>query len=302
MTIAILPVLVETFATGSVAVVAGMAVWHLFKHEKLTKKPPHPENNETQAEASTFTPLKQDPPEETVSVRETAPVVEPVSAVVMESATEELDEQPMLKRHHLHNVRMMLIATTFPEPTDSMLNRHYDEMIDAKAEDCLTDENKMQRLVAEFEALQESPAPLAEKTSVEVFDEEPILKRHHLHNIRVMLMETTFPEPTDSMLSRHYDEMIDAKAEECLENESKLARLIANYEGGQTANVKETAQAVAKVKRSCAPEDSMLKRHFLSRLRAEIEKTKALCPTDSMLRRHYDAMINVEVENCLACH
>jgi hypothetical protein len=48
----------------------------------------------------------------------------------------------------------MLIATTFPSPTDSALSRHYDEMIDAKAEDCLDNEEKMARLVAEYEAME----------------------------------------------------------------------------------------------------------------------------------------------------
>jgi hypothetical protein len=48
------------------------------------------------------------------------------------------------------------------------------------------------------------------------------------------------------------------------------------------------------------PEDSTLRRHYLSMIRANIEKAKAPRPTDSALRRHYDAMIDAEVEKQLA--
>jgi hypothetical protein len=152
------------------------------------------------------------------------------------------DEEPMLHRHQMSRVRIMVEATTFPRPTDSALNRHYDETIDAQAVACLENEEKLARLVAEYEALQSSEN--ADENSVAETessiaacgcDEEPMLKRHHLNNTRLMLIATTFPRPTDSALSRHYDEMIDAKAEDCLDNEEKMARLVAEYEAMESA-------------------------------------------------------------------
>jgi hypothetical protein len=48
------------------------------------------------------------------------------------------------------------------------------------------------------------------------------------------------------------------------------------------------------------PEDSALKPHFLTHLRAEIESALWPRPTDSILQRHYDALVSAELENRLA--
>jgi len=47
------------------------------------------------------------------------------------------------------------------------------------------------------------------------------------------------------------------------------------------------------------PEDSMLKRHFLTQLRSEIEAALFPRPTDSVLQRHYDTLVAVELKNRL---
>ena len=62
--------------------------------------------------------------------------------------------------------------------------------------------------------------------------------------------------------------------------------------------VLETAPVV--VRKPGIPEDSMLKRHFLSRMRAEIESRYHTRPTDSMLCRHFQAMIDGALEERLA--
>jgi hypothetical protein len=119
-----------------------------------------------------------------------------------------------------------------------------------------------------------------------------------------MLEATTFPRPTDSALSRHYDEVIDAKAEECLTNEHKMARLEADYavfkhSQHTTPDVVTDTVVIPNMQHHTIPEDSMLRRHFLTELRAMIEKNKGAYPTDSTLHRHYTAMINAELENTL---
>lgn len=48
------------------------------------------------------------------------------------------------------------------------------------------------------------------------------------------------------------------------------------------------------------PEDSTLRRHFLTHLQSEIEAVLCPRPTDSVLRRHYDGLVAAELENCLA--
>ena len=47
------------------------------------------------------------------------------------------------------------------------------------------------------------------------------------------------------------------------------------------------------------PEDSTLKRHFLSALKVEVEISMGPRPTDSTLKRHYDAAVQAEVDNLL---
>jgi len=52
-------------------------------------------------------------------------------------------------------------------------------------------------------------------------------------------------------------------------------------------------------KKLVIPEDSALKRHFLSNLQAEIESGLSPRPTCSMLKRHHDAMVSMEMESRL---
>ncbi len=52
------------------------------------------------------------------------------------------------------------------------------------------------------------------------------------------------------------------------------------------------------------PEDSVLRRHFITQLRSEIERDlyppRPSSSSDSILQRHYDAMVDAELENRLA--
>jgi hypothetical protein len=48
------------------------------------------------------------------------------------------------------------------------------------------------------------------------------------------------------------------------------------------------------------PEDSVLKRHFLTHLKSEIESALFPRPTDSALQRHYDSLVIAELESRLA--
>lgn len=47
------------------------------------------------------------------------------------------------------------------------------------------------------------------------------------------------------------------------------------------------------------PEDSTLRRHFISALQVEIEAGMPPRPTDSSLKRHYDATVQAELDNLL---
>jgi hypothetical protein len=47
------------------------------------------------------------------------------------------------------------------------------------------------------------------------------------------------------------------------------------------------------------PEDSVLRRHFITQLRSEIELELFPRPTDATLQRHYDALVEAKLENRL---
>ncbi|MGZ8224436.1 MAG: hypothetical protein ACXWTK_10280 [Methylobacter sp.] len=53
-------------------------------------------------------------------------------------------------------------------------------------------------------------------------------------------------------------------------------------------------------KKQKIPQDSVLRRHYLTHLRTEIESGLAPCPTDSVLRRHYDHLIDTEMKKHMA--
>ena len=47
------------------------------------------------------------------------------------------------------------------------------------------------------------------------------------------------------------------------------------------------------------PEDSTLKRHFISALKCQIESEMPPRPTESTLKRHYDSTVQSKLENLL---
>ena len=62
----------------------------------------------------------------------------------------------------------------------------------------------------------------------------------------------------------------------------------------------QTNQTAVTSKPDNLPQDSMLRRHYLTHIRAMIESLKLPRPTDSTLCRHYDALLIAEVEQCLS--
>lgn len=48
------------------------------------------------------------------------------------------------------------------------------------------------------------------------------------------------------------------------------------------------------------PQESVLRRHFVTNVRQMIEDTSIAQPTESVLRRHYDQLIESRLNGCLA--
>ena len=150
--------------------------------------------------------------------------------------------------------------------------------------------------------------------------QDSMLRRHYLTHVRAMISALNAPRPTDSALSRHYDSHIAAELERCLNDKHAMQQLLDNYQQHKrtitpvcsnpvtvtpepetktvvvqhTVTVVETpvVKNVVATKTFCRlPEDSMLRRHYLTQLYAQAAANLPERPTDSMLRRHYDSLL-----------
>lgn len=122
-----------------------------------------------------------------------------------------------------------------------------------------------------------SPSPVAKKE--EKVPEDSSLRRHYLGTRKAEKEAITNPYPTDSALRRHYDSI------------SRLAL-------SEALSAKTIESPAQLVKKPAIPEDSALRRHFLSQVQTEIESL-FLRPTDSTLKRHYDSLIKAKMEEYL---
>jgi hypothetical protein len=135
--------------------------------------------------------------------------------------------------------------------------------------------------------------------------QDSMLRRHYLTHLHAMIAELNQTTcPTDSMLHRHYDAHIASKLEQYLNDEEATKQLIACYENYKKnlafpAQKPKVSPTVADYKPSKIPEDSMLRRHYLANLYAQIANNLPARPTDSSLRRHYDTMLEHEVKKQL---
>lgn len=148
--------------------------------------------------------------------------------------------------------------------------------------------------------------------------EDSVLHRHYEAELAAKKAALANPYPTDSVLRRHYDTLhtlhlqdapaaveaaakppaekaeakIDSRKSSTIEQAVKKDTQVA----GRPAAVSRPENKIADMR---LPEDSVLKRHFISQLRAEILAGMPPRPSDSVLRRHYDGALNAALEKRL---
>ena len=145
--------------------------------------------------------------------------------------------------------------------------------------------------------------------------QDSVLSRHYQTELAAKKQALSNPYPSDSVLRRHYDALhkIAVESAPALGAVNPVAQHVLKSSlpanSTQKASIIEQAirkegQAVAVVGLKSAtisvPQDSVLKRHFISKLRAEIESSLPPKPCDSVLSRHYDGMVRSELEKRLA--
>jgi len=138
--------------------------------------------------------------------------------------------------------------------------------------------------------------------------QDSILRRHFLTHLRSQI-ESGYPSrPTDSILKRHFDNFIAAEMEKYVDGPMETA-FTSKTRTQTTAKPVEPAHTItpasalseppsstyAKAQKQKLPQDSILRRHFLTQLRFQIESGYPPRPTDSILKRHYDNLIATEM-------
>ena len=181
------------------------------------------------------------------------------------------------------------------------------------------------------------PTPAAKVVTVEraepvkthtLLPEDSTLKRHYVTQLQAMAIAVHGDCPFDATLRRHYMAEIAAEVERCLDDKAALERLMQAYQAKksvvvecveakptpvvETAPVVETPapvvvaepvineEAVKVCQCSKIPEDSTLKRHYLTQIKAQAMANLPPCPTDSTLRRHYQLLLDSEIAKLLA--
>lgn len=122
--------------------------------------------------------------------------------------------------------------------------------------------------------------------------EDAMLRRHYLTHLQANKQSYIPSRPTDSMLRRHFDSMFSA--EQPAVNTGALPIITPEKNNPMAATPVNAPAGVTKI--HPIPEDSMLRRHFLSLLRSQIEADLPPQPTDSILRRHFESWKNIFIE------
>ncbi|MEI6333343.1 MAG: hypothetical protein WCS87_02180 [Methylococcaceae bacterium] len=154
------------------------------------------------------------------SATQAAVVVAP--KIIKQDNTDNLPQDSTLRRHAIAHLRSLIESINPGRPTDSSLSRHYDALINAEIEQCISDKGAIERLVVTVEAhkkalAQPVTAPIEPVVNSEISVEETVVQAE------ATVLEETAVEansplpPTDSTLRRHYDTMIDNELNSLLE-------------------------------------------------------------------------------------
>ena len=194
---------------------------------KSANKPPVAANVEPKIK-----PVQKPQTTEAVSAIETKSklIVEPTPVKTVTLAPKEsgdnLPQDSMLRRHYLTHLRTMIESLNGPRPTDSSLSRHYDSLITTEIAQCSSDQNAIGRLICHYEAHKKAlaqqvqkanavakPLPKAEKKSEDTVVQQEKSKLSEDSTLKQQTKTSVGSDmplpPTDSVLRRHYDTMIN---------------------------------------------------------------------------------------------
>ncbi|NOT12402.1 MAG: hypothetical protein HOP23_11320 [Methylococcaceae bacterium] len=181
-------------------------------------------------------------------------------------------------------------------------------------------QKQVPELVAEYQPQRQPEIPVMAEKSVpplkrveirvksviekQKLPEDSVLRRHFLATLRAKV-ESAYPaRPTDSTLRRHFDSLIATEIEKYIE--APIASPVKAKAAAidkpiviPTVTVSSApinpVDICSKTQVAKLPQDSTLKRHYVSQLKAEIEAGLPGRPSDSILKRHYESLIATEM-------
>ena len=128
-------------------------------------------------------------------------------AMAMPAEKEAIPEDSVLRRHYLTQRQAEQEALTNPYPTDSVLRRHYDTMVKSLLTIERPDDIRQPAVAMDVN-------PVSQTKSKALQDYK--FKRRYTNRLRAEIEAGLFPRPTDSVLRRHYDTLIENEMENAI--------------------------------------------------------------------------------------
>jgi hypothetical protein len=139
--------------------------------------------------------------------------------------------------------------------------------------------------------------------------QDSILKRHFLSHLRCQIESCHPSRPSDSILKRHFDSFIATEMEKYVDgtltpaitskSDTEASPMPKDPDVASATEAPVTTEpqssASSKTLKQQLPQDSILKRHYLTKIQFDIESVLPPRPTDSILKRHYDSLIATEM-------
>ena len=169
---------------------------------------------EPKVKVSTETQAKAEPAIEAV--------IKTPTVQVSKITTDNLPQDSIQRRHALSQLHNIIETIKGPRPTDSIQSRHYDALVNSLITKALTDKLALDNLHKSYESLPKTlaqaafkPTPHIQETVVQV--EESTIT--HTAAVKTQTESVISLPPTDSILRRHYDTLINNELNRLLEEQ-----------------------------------------------------------------------------------
>ena len=153
---------------------------------------------------STETQAKAEPAKESV--------VKTPTIHVSKTTTDNLPQDSIQRRHTLSQLHNFIESIKGPRPSDSIQSRHYDALVYSQITQALTDKVALENIYKGYESLNKTvaqalikPTSNIQEIAVEI-EEPPVTPTTHLKTETKSVISLP---PTDSILRRHYDTIIN---------------------------------------------------------------------------------------------